>query len=386
MRKTKKIRLHNQILINIGTFLVLLLILFVIAEGVSRLAFKYTKEGPTAVNLEIFQESPTYVWGHMPGAIDYHGYENPTPEIRINKLGLRDDELLKSKPDNTKRILVLGDSFTFGMGVSHKNIYTEILERILNEKEDGLRYEVVNTGSIGYTTDNEFMLLKDKGLQLDPDMVIVGFFVGNDITEFRRHRWVTDDQDKLIKVIDTKHYVDEKNRLRYKGEEEPLSYFLNFIKIRWEILTKKIGIYGNMNNGPTLTWPAFLEPDDEHGDPNLPEYWNKVEEVFKQMKEMLDEHDVELVVVAIPMDVQTDKKFWNKYPEMYFDDEAYEKMRPQTKLKELTDAMGIDFIDLLPYFKDADPNEWYYHEKTDPHWTIIGNELAAQTIANNLEL
>lgn len=384
MRKTKKIKLHNQILINIGTFLVLLLILFIIAEGVSRLAFKYTKEGPTAVNLQIFETNDTYVWGHMPSAIDYHGYEDPTPEIRINKLGFRDDELLKSKPENTKRILVLGDSITFGMGVSHKNIYTEILERILNEKEDNIRYEVVNTGAIGYTIDNEFLLLKEKGIQLDPDIVIVGFFVGNDVTEFRRHEWVTDDQGNLIKIEDTKHYVDENNRLRYKGEEEPISYFINFIYTRWQILSKKMGIYEN--KGPTLTWPAFLEPDDEHGDPNLPEYWNKVEIVFKQMKEMLDAQEVELIVVAIPMDVQTDKKYWGKYPEMYFDDEAYEKIRPQIKLKELTEALGIDFIDLLPYFKDADPKQWYYHEKTDPHWTIKGNELAAQAIANNLEL
>jgi len=381
----KKIKLGNKILINIGTFLIMLLILFIVAEGISRIAFKYTKEGPTAVSLQIFEANESYVWGHKAGAVDYHGYGDPTPEIRINKLGFRDDELFKIKPENTKRILVLGDSFTFGMGVKHENIYTEVLQKLLNEKDAENVYEVVNTGAIGYTLDNQLLLLKEKGLELNPDAVIVGFFVGNDVTEFRRHEWITDNLDNLVEINDLKHYVDEDNRLRYKGEEEPLSYFINFVYTRWQILSKKVGLFTE-ENGPTLTWPAFLETDNVHGDPMLPEYWLKYEVALKQMKKELDKQKIELIVVAIPMDVQTNKKYWDKYPEMYFDDEAYELSRPQAKIQELTDELEIDFIDLLPYFREADSDVWYYYEKVDPHWTNQGHELAAEIIANNLEL
>lgn len=376
--------MQNKILINLGTLLMMLLIFFVVAEGISRIAFKYTKEGPTAVNLRIFEENNTYVWGHLPGAVDYHGYENPTPEIRINKLGFRDDELLQSKPANTKRILALGDSFTFGMGIRHENIFTEQLENLLTKKDPDNKYEVVNMGAIGYTTDQQLLLLKEKGLALNPDAVIVNFFVGNDVTEFRRHEWVLDNDEQLVKVIDTKHYVDEDNRLRYKGEDEPVSYFANFISTRWLILMKKLGF--NKEDGPTLTWPAFLEPDDEHGDPNLPEYWHQIEYVLTEMKRMLDEKGIKLVVVAIPMDIQIDKKYWGKYPEMYFDEEAYELSRPQANLKQLTDIMDIDYIDLLTFFRNANQNIWYYYEKVDPHWTNKGHRFAAEIIANNLQL
>ena len=363
----------------------MLLIVFIIGEGISRIAFKYTTAGPTAVNLEIFEENDTYVWGHHPGALDYNGYGNPTPEVRINKLGFRDDEILKNKPSNTKRVLVLGDSFTFGMGVNHSEIYTEVLERLLNEQEDGIKYEVLNMGAIGYTTDNQYLLLKEKGLILEPDYVIIGLFVGNDITEMRRHNWILDDSEQLIKIEDTKHYVDEKHRLRYKGEEEPISYFWNFIYTRWQILTKKIGVYGHPGNGPTLTWPAFLDPEDEHGDPKLPEYWQKIKLMLALIANDTEAVGAELKIATIPMDVQTNKKYWNKYPEIYFDDEAYEKTRPQTHLKEYTELMGIDFIDLLPYFKEADDSKWLYYEKTDPHWTPEGHELAAQIIFNNIQ-
>lgn len=359
------------------------LILFLIGEGIARITHETTKAGPTAVNLKIFEANDTYVWGHKPEVVDYNGYGDPTPEIRINKLGFRDDEILQYKYANKKRILVLGDSFTFGMGVAKDDIYLEILENMLNEHDDEFSYEVINTGSIGYTLDNEYLLLKEKGLLLNPDIILVGLFVGNDITEMRRHKWKLDGDD-LVSIIDTKHYVDEENRLRYRGEEEPASYLWNFVYTRWQILTKKIGIYGDPNNGPTLTWPVFLETDDEHGDPNLPEYWSKVESMLAAISKTTKENNAELLVFAIPMDVQTNKKYWDKYSEMYFDEEAWEKSRPQTRLKEYTNLMGIDFIDLLPYFREADDSKWMYWEEKDPHWTPEGNELAAEILFNKI--
>jgi hypothetical protein len=373
----------KKILINAGTFIVVLLVLFVIAEIISRVVFTYTKEGPTAIHLQIFEESETYGWKHLSGAVDYHGYGDPTPEIRINSLGFRDDEITMDKPENTKRILVLGDSFTFGMGVAHEDIFTEVLEENLNNED--INYEVINAGSIGYTIDNQYLLLKEKGLDLNPDVVIVAFFTGNDVTELRRHDWQTDLNGVPTKMIDTKHYVDNENRLRYVGEEEPLSYFFNFINTRLTILENKLGLTG-ANDEPTLTWPAYLDPDDPNGDIRVPEFWNQIEIVFKALKKLLDEKAIKLVVVSIPMDVQTDKKYWNKHLVMHFDEDAYEKDRPQNKLKEITSKLGIDLVDLLPYFREADESEWLYFEKVDPHWTKEGHAFVAKIIQENLQL
>ncbi|MFC1599549.1 hypothetical protein ACFL3T_00795 [Patescibacteria group bacterium] len=384
MKKIKPISFGKTLLINLGTFLVMLLILFLIGEGIARLAHEQTKAGPTAVNMKIFEASDTYVWGHKPGAVEYNGYGDPTPEIRINKLGFRDDEVLLTKYANRKRVLVLGDSFTFGMGVAKDDNFVEVLEKMLNDNDDEFQYEVVNMGSIGYTIDNEYLLLKEKGSLLNPDIILVGLFVGNDITEMQRHEWTLDDNENLISIVDTKHYVDEENRLRYRGSEEPISYLWNFLYTRWQILEKKIGIYGDPNNGPTLTWPAFLEPEDEHGNPQLPEYWSKVELMLVAIQKEADKIGADMKVFAIPMDVQTNKKYWDKYPEMYFDDDAWVKSRPQTKLNHYTKLMGIDFIDLLPYFRDADDSQWLYWEEKDPHWTPEGNKLAAEVLFNNI--
>jgi len=374
----------KNIIINLCILLVMLAILFGIGEVVARIRFSFSESGPTAVSLQIFEGSDIYGWGHAPGSLDHHGYGEPTPEVSINSLGFRDDEITIKKPENTKRILVLGDSFTFGMGVAHKDIFMKILESELNNSKD-TNYQVINMGSIGYTTDNEYLLLKEKGLQLDPDLVIVAFFAGNDVTEFRRHEWETDQDGKLIALTDTEHYVDQEKRLRYKGQEEPKSYALHFLDKRWQIFKKKFGLEKEEKKA-TLTWPAFLDPDDPNGDPRITEFWQQISTVLESMKNELDQRNIKLLVTAIPMDVQTSKKYWNKYAEMYFDDEAYEKNRPQTKLRELTEKLGIDLIDLLPYFREAGDDNWFYYQEQDPHWTVEGNKFAAKILFENLSL
>lgn len=375
-------KLLKNLGIQLGIILIMFVVVFVIGEIVSRTMFSFQTGGATAIHLQIFEGSDIYGWSHYPGAVDYHGYGDPTPEIRINSLGFRDDETPLKKAENEKRIVVTGDSFTFGMGVSHENIFTEVLERDLNAQDNGNLYNVINTGSIGYTIDNQYLVLKEKAMQLDPDLVIVAFFTGNDVTELRRHEWIEDENGVPEKIIDLKHYVDEEHRLRYKGEEEPISYFWNFLYKRWLVLKNKMGM--NEINEPTLTWPAYLEPDDPNGDIRVPKFWDKIEIVLAQMKKDLDEKGIKLVVVAIPMDVQTNKKYWGKYSQIYFDDEAYEKNRPQTKLAELCVQYKIDLIDLLPYFREVPDDDFLYFEAIDPHWTDAGHKKAGDIIMENL--
>ena len=145
-------------------------------------------------------------------------------------------------------------------------------------------------------------------------------------------------------------------------------------------------MYEDPEGQPTLTWPAFLEPDNPNGDVRVPEFWNQIEIVLKAMKKVTEEHGAKLVVVTIPMDVQTNKSYWGKYSQMYFDEDAFEKNRPQTKLNELCETYGIDLIDLLPYFREANNDAWLYFEKIDPHWTKEGHAFAAEIISNNLPL
>jgi len=71
--------------------------------------------------------------------------------IEINSLGFRGKEYNSEKSNNTFRIVVLGDSVTFGIGVNNGDTYPAKLEKILNNNSK-MNYEVWNLGLIGYNT------------------------------------------------------------------------------------------------------------------------------------------------------------------------------------------------------------------------------------------
>jgi len=101
--------------------------------------------------------------------------------ISINSDGFRDREFNMTKPSGVFRIVSLGDSITFGMGVEANETYSKYLESILNANlTNNITYEVLNFGVIGYNTMQEVEQFRTKGILYDPDLVILSF-CGNDI-------------------------------------------------------------------------------------------------------------------------------------------------------------------------------------------------------------
>jgi hypothetical protein len=113
-------------------------------------------------------------WRNIP---DYRATTFGKP-MTINSRGLRDREYPYEKPPGTKRILVLGDSFTWGFGVGDSAIFTEDLERRLTANRES--WEVLNAGVSGWGTDQEYLFLKNEGLRYSPDIVLLAFYLRND--------------------------------------------------------------------------------------------------------------------------------------------------------------------------------------------------------------
>ncbi len=102
--------------------------------------------------------------------------------VKINSSGLRDRDFSLAKPKDTYRILVLGDSITFGWGVAQEKTFAKVLERMLNEGPlPGWprHFEVINTGVGNYNTAQEVAYFKERGRLYQPDMVIVAFFIND---------------------------------------------------------------------------------------------------------------------------------------------------------------------------------------------------------------
>ena len=101
-------------------------------------------------------------------------------DFSINALGMRDRERRIEKTPVTYRILVLGDSHTFGWGVAQDEPYPAVLERLLNEAGAGCRFEVWNLGVPGYNTVMEVERFATVADAWAPDMVVINY-VQNDM-------------------------------------------------------------------------------------------------------------------------------------------------------------------------------------------------------------
>ncbi len=125
----------------------------------------------------VLSENPILQYEYRP---DHQATDSSFDEshrgFQTNSMGLRDREYSISKPAKTFRILVLGDSITAGNGISnlHK-IYSKVLEQNLQKHYSNKKIEVLNFGVGGYHTLQEIELLRVKGLQYQPDLIVIGF-------------------------------------------------------------------------------------------------------------------------------------------------------------------------------------------------------------------
>ncbi len=117
---------------------------------------------------------PRLGWRNIPG------WEATTngKKLTINSRGLRDREYALAKPAGVRRVLVLGDSYTWGYGVANDEIYTEVLERSLAAR--GQVVQVINSGVSGWGTDQEYLFLEAEGMAYQPDVVVLALFLIND--------------------------------------------------------------------------------------------------------------------------------------------------------------------------------------------------------------
>ncbi len=97
--------------------------------------------------------------------------------IRTNRYGLRGSDPVLPKPPGVVRILMLGDSFTFGFPVKDEETFSALIEQGLRAR--GYPVEVVNGGVSGYSPTLHYISLRDEFLTFEPDLVILWYDLGD---------------------------------------------------------------------------------------------------------------------------------------------------------------------------------------------------------------
>lgn len=128
---------------------------------------------PVAIVPRYVSETDYGIRGNDPDRSYWHVGPEYKVEVRTNSQGIRSDkEFSFEKPDDTFRIIILGDSFGMGYEVSLEDSFATKLENYFT-KETGLKCETINLSTSGHGTAEELIVLKEKGLKYDPDLVLL---------------------------------------------------------------------------------------------------------------------------------------------------------------------------------------------------------------------
>lgn len=318
----------------------------------------------------------------------------------INTLGLRDsiDEGAKG------RILVLGDSYVQGHGVSKENTFVEILEEKLNE--DFGKFEVINAGVFGYSPLVEYLYLKKEGLKFEPELVILALSLtdfGEDRQRFmelgKSYPELSDNQLKdKIKDTDIKFAFEKINPTSQSTHKNKFFEEYSFRVKSW--LRKNFRIYGRAVDffkikNQHIQQDAIFQGDINkdivaliRGEKISDEDWEKLWELpmlnLELIKHLLDVQGIDFVVVGIPEAVQVSDWEWPNREALGLEKHFEDSRGPfQEELESRLNRLGIDFINLLPDFKKSHIFPLYFTE--DGHFRESGHELAASVIYNALK-
>src|SRR5262249_21262173 len=149
---------------------------FLLAIGALELGLALFYRVPSSIESNmVFVADPYTGFRLMPGGAGH--FQMGIPAV-ANSHGHRAVEVPLKKPPGVFRILVIGDSFTVGANVRQEEAYPKVLERRLRAAY-GPRIEVINAGVGGWDPIQYAEYFEHYGREFEPDLVLVGFFVGN---------------------------------------------------------------------------------------------------------------------------------------------------------------------------------------------------------------
>jgi hypothetical protein len=324
---------------------------------------------------------------------------------RSNAQGFRDRERSMARTGPAPRVIVLGDSFVWGIGVSYDETFVTLLERDLQQTHPGA--EVINLGVPGFEPDHYFHLLTRYGMGLTPDVVVLALYVGNDIMRRRG----ADAEDAIV-VAGQSYYVHRNGNWVHDhlgGDRWYLYHDLNYLLRvglarleRWLDRPPSGGGFtragaaaavrrrsaARTESVPVLrTHPAYLRDIDERSEIYWREdtdafrsHWRQTEAVLTAMVEYLASRGVPLLVVLISDQVQHDGALMNDYlAAVGASPERYDFDKPQRMLNDWCTRRAVRCLDLLASFR-SEPEARRLYLVDDPHWSAAGHVLAAQTI------
>ncbi len=275
-------------------------------------------------------------------------------DVHINENGLRGDDIVVPKPESTFRILNIGDSVAFGWEVAEADTYGKQLERMLNGRNDGINYEVINAGVPGWNLKMERDFLLQEGIQYEPDLIILDLTLVNDIYG----------QGPAV------------------SEDPGLFDWLRDNTYTWPFITTQARFAAAQSQGPEAI-PVLNPPTEAKAyypiDEDAPR-WDELWEYIKDIDEYAQSENIPFGLLAFPTALQLNS--------------AEHPLTPQLVFGSRAEASGIGWMDLTPIYQNVceesgeDACEGFVNVLFSDVWmhpNVVGHQLAADLVFEFVE-
>lgn len=347
------------------------------------------------------QYHPTLGWEKTPNAEGEFIRGDVKIYEQMNSHGLRDDEYPYEKAKDNYRILVLGDSFTEGYDVELNNVFVQMLERMLNDSlaaQTGYRFEVINAGTGGYSTDQEFLFYQTEGYKYNPDLVILMVYAANDIFYNIKNQY-GNYYKPLFEVQNDSLYLTNIPLPEQQSTESVKNIFrelalypivVNMILTQFPKITSTLHRWGLISASTVETTPAGLgdktlkAPSSfsifERKDSEITQKaWKVTELLLRDLNNSTRINNSKLIVFSIPDRFQVYPKSWEATKLKFnVSDETWDPAKPDSILSGISDRYGFKFINYVQYLKKNNLQDEPMYNVV--HWNIRGNQLAAQCL------
>jgi hypothetical protein len=340
-----------------------------------------------------------------PGAKGWLIGEGGKLYLQISSAGLRDVEHTKSKPSDSLRIAILGDSYAEASQLPMKQAFWYVLQEELRgcNTLGGRKVEVINFGVSGYGTAQELMALRHHVWEYSPDIVLLAFTTGNDIRNNSRAL----EQDPM-----RPYFVYRGNELVLDDTYRDLPAFrarktmlahLGYLAIDYSRVLQVINqVKNNIRTNLKVAEEEKLQPvaavGDEVGldnmvyvepkDPLWQEAWHVTEGILLLMRDEVKAKGAGFLVVTLSNGIQVHP---NPAMRKAFSDRlgVRDLFYSDFRIKRLGDREGFPVLNLAPILQSyAESHKVYLHGfgigLSGGHWNSAGHRLAGEIIAQHL--
>lgn len=319
---------------------------------------------------QLLEYHPQIAYRFIPGVKARIPHETGGYFVRANAQGFRcDHDFAAERPAGVRRVLLFGDSFTAGDGVSNGKRYGDVLESLVPN------LQVFNFGLPGTGTDQQYLAFREFAGGIDHDLLVIGVLVENIRRVVAHYRVYKDDQGGLQYFA--KPYYElldgELQLFQSPPAREPLSEEAMLAQggesvdrggrfPRMRRLVNKSGLRG------------FVQKVTRYQP--VPEYDKRDHPAWQLMSAILSrwirEHDRPVMVMPLPL--------------YHFIEGSSSPASYQARFRELADATGCLLHDPLPDLLEhsAEARRAFRFEK-DVHLTPAGHAAIAQSLAPVLE-